>query len=178
METKVLKNISLFTLMLVLTACPKLDPCFNNGHDKVIANGITISPLQSNYSIGDEVIISFTLSSHQIFSDGLDIEIYQATNIENEIIESTELHKIIEDNNLTIIEGNYLNYKPYLSYYSNEDEYRFKLRVRFNKIGNYSLFANADIIFKEHKNECNEVYSIETNILGMNTNRKIEFVVQ
>jgi len=178
MITKILKKTSVFIVLLTLWACPSLDPCVASGGPEITKpNLIKISPLQDLYSVGDEIIISITITSVQNFPNET-IDIYQKTHIENEKLQNTELHKIIEHNDFTILEGNYENYMPILHYYSSENEYRFKIKVVLNELNNYSLYAGAEIYFKDPNDDCIS-YGINTNIEGMNEeNRKIEFRVE
>ncbi len=177
MVTKIFKKISLFSLLFTLLACPSLDPCVASGGQEITEpNLITISPLQDNYSVGDEIIISMILTSEQSFPNET-IDIYQKTQIEDEQLQNSELHKIIEYNPFTVLEGNYENYNPILYHYSQENEYRFKIKVTLNELGNYSLFSDTEIYFKDPNDDCNS-YGINTNIEGMNDNKKIEFIVE
>ena len=178
MVTNIIKRIGGFVILLTLMACPSLDPCVASGGPTVTRpNLITIHPLQDNYSIGDEIIISISLASEQSFPNET-IDIYQKTHIENEKLQNVELHKIIEHNTFTILEGNYENYTPILYYYSSENEYRFKIKVVLNELNSYSIYADEDIFFKDPNDDC-VTYHIKTNIEGRNEEtRNIEFTVE
>ena len=178
MATKIIKKVSVFLILLTLTAFPSLDPCVASGGSTITKPDlITIYPLQDNYSIGDEIIISISLASEQSFPNET-IDIYQKTHIENEKLQNIELHKIIEHNTFTILEGNYENYIPILYYYSSENEYRLKIKVVLNELNNYSFYADAEIYFKDPNDDCIS-YGINTNIEGINDEtRNIEFIVE
>lgn len=178
MVIKILKRTSLLFVLLILWGCPSLDPCGASVSQEITKSDlITISPLQETYSIGNSVILSMVLPSEQTFSDGTQIDIYQKTQIENEPFHYSAFHEIFENNTFTVLEGNYENFTPILYYYSSENEYRFKFKVTLNELGSYSLYAKAEIYFKDPNDDCNS-YGINTNIEGMNENSKIEFIVE
>jgi hypothetical protein len=177
MNNKIYQTVSFLFIIFMLWGCPILDPCVTSGGiSKEIPDIITISPLQDEYNVNDEIIINFSFSSVQDFYNET-IDIYQKTHIDSQALHVSELYKIIENNDYTVLEGGYENYKPSVQYFPSENEYRFKIKVTLNQPGDYSLFAFAEIVFKDPDDHCVS-YMIETNIEGMNDDNNIEFTVQ
>ncbi len=177
MVTKILKNISVFVILLTLTACLSLDPCVTSVKSATVPNLIKILPLQTSYSVGDVIEVSIILPSSNYFFNNEFNDIYQETSINWVELNNAEIYKVIEGNSFIINEGSYSEYIPKLNYYPDENEYRFKVTITLNNIGEYSIWADGLIYFKNDNDVCT-TFSLGTNIEGMNENEKIEFTVE
>ncbi|MDZ4204092.1 MAG: hypothetical protein U1C46_04660, partial [Bacteroidales bacterium] len=133
MDIKILKIAGVLALLILLYACPKED-CGFVTKNAFVPDLMTISPFQGTYHVGDEIICSITINSANDYFYGGNVDIFDETNINNVNICDCELHKLFENNQFTIIEGDYSNFKPVMKYFPNENEYRFKALIKFTKI--------------------------------------------
>ncbi len=143
---------------------------------------IKITPLDSMYHQDDTIIISVRFPSRipdgSVNNDTVDL--YEATGIRKTEI-SGNLYKIIDPNEYEILEGEYDNYRSYVKYYDAVDEYRFKIRVVLNLIGDYNIFGGSTIEFPlpppNPKCKRSDSYIIRTSIEGADTTGYIRFTV-
>lgn len=172
----IINKILVFIVLLTLIGCP-IDPCIGNVRNTTIPDLIKISPLQSNYLIGEEIEISMILPSENILLNGESYDVYEDTSIDLVDINIVELYKFFQDNTYQIIEGDYDDYFAKLIYYADENEYRFKANISLSNPGTYSIHAKGSIFFRKDDSACTAL-SIDTNIEGMDENNVIEFVVE
>jgi len=160
-----------FLLLTILTGCPiDEDDCNDLGRTIEVPNLIKIVPLQDTYQKGDVVVFKIAIEN-----------IFEGINLFNETGDSVAWvilgsNQLFTQNELTFIKGsqgeasNWFN----MPFDGSIEKYELEIKVKLNKIGQYSFFTGDDIDFIG--NECNR-YRISTNIAGMNSERKIEFEV-
>jgi len=158
-------------LILPLMGCPGGDDCNDLGRVNISPDLITITPLQTVYTQGDEII--FKVSIPNLF-DG--VNLLQETGDTSALL-ILGAEQLFINNDLIFIKGSQGNHSNWFNmpYEATTDSYELEVKIVLNKIGQYSFFTDDYIEFIG--NGCNN-YEIDTNIEGMNTNNKIEFEVQ
>ncbi len=179
-----MKKIFLLPIIFLLYACPNeiesLDQC--NLQNRIAnVNGLsTITPLQSTYSIGDEVLFSLSVpSENNYFGNVLDIR----QNIVNQTARlESGIDNLFNGNDVTVLKGVYyiINdnlYDRELVYNFENNSYELIVKVKFTKPGNYSLNVSNEKIFFIGNPICN-AYIINTTVAGYNEDFIINFSVQ
>lgn len=166
-------------MISVLQSCPDIgeEVCDNTEASANIPDLITITPLKQVYSLGEEITYQIIIPSENTYF-GDPINVYQKTGASNGryIASSTQL---FNGNTVTYLKGSKSNGAENwhnVTYNSANGNYELEIRVKLNKTGNYSLFAEDRIDFLG-SDQCNKNF-IYTSIQGKNTDRKIEFTVQ
>ena len=165
-------------VLSMLQSCPiGEEVCDDMGSSAYIGDLITITPLKSTYAQGEEVIYKLNVPSENNYF-GNSLNLYQKTGVTNAwyIASSTFL---FEGNTVAYLKGskrdgadNWHN----VTYNPSNGLYELQIKVKLNKTGNYSLYADDRVDFLGEDN-CNKNF-IYTNIQGKNANNSIEFTVQ
>jgi hypothetical protein len=179
-----MKKKILLPFIFLLYACPNeivsLDQC--NLQNRIAnINGLsTITPLQSTYSIGDEVLFSLSVpSENNYFGNVLDIR----QNILNQTARlESGIDNLFKGNDVTVIKGEYNMIsddldRMYLLYNFENNSYELIVKIKFLKPDNYSLNVRNEKIFFIGNPICN-AYIINTTVAGHNEDFLINFTVQ
>jgi hypothetical protein len=182
MVIKISKKWFVLPLSFILFGCPGEDfSCVTQNIR--IENLAKIEPVQQVYHLGDTIIYSIAIPSHieNYNDDGTIANIFQETRNMEALIEGFQVYKL-EENTLEVLEGRLGTIQEttvaYVSYFQEDNNYRFKVRIIFNQIGTYSLIAlnNNRLIFDSGNEDCAE-YEIKTSTQGVNQNGEFNFEV-
>ena len=178
MVTKLLKISGLFLLLATLTGCPGgEEDCFDIGSTSRVDNLIKIIPLQSTYDQGDEITIKCEIpAQNEYFGEPLNL--FLKTNDYSARLVNTSVY-LFTDNEVTYLKGSVEAYDggwSNVDYNPETNYYELEIRVKLNRIGNYS-FSTGDYLLFKGSTKCNR-YRIDTNVEGWNSDGKIEFNVQ
>ena len=165
-------TILLLIPVLMATQCD-VDDC-DTQNDTQVEDLILLTPLQSTYNKGDELIIKVDIPSTNNYF-GSDIDLFNTTN-ENTASLVLFSDTIFIDNTLTFIKGSQGEFQNWfnLPYNSQTEMYELEVKIVLDKVGDYMHFNGGEINFKE-SGPCVE-YRINTNILWL-TNGDVEFTV-
>jgi len=171
MAIKIIKHLlEVFLLLTILTGCPSNDDCIGLDNISNSPDLIKIIPLQNTYQLGDEISFEISISNEL---DG--IYLFNETNDNYGLLTSNNF--LFLENELTFIKGSQGEYSNWFNmpYNMSNERYELKILVKLNKVGIYSFFTD-DYVEIIGEDLCNR-FRIDTNIEGMNSDRKIEFEV-
>lgn len=179
MNTKYLKIFFVVLLLSILQSCPEVgeEICDDKERSATIHDLITITPIKPIYNQGEEITYQLTIPSQNNYF-GNPVNLYEKTGTANGwyIASATQL---FEGNNITYMKGSKKNGAENwynVTYNSANGNYELEIKVKLDKAGSYSLFADDRIDFIGSE-KCNRNF-IYTNIKGKNADNKIEFKVQ
>jgi len=167
-------------LIFILYGCPGEELGFDDRYE-VIPDLAKIEPLQETYNVGDEIIYSIVVSSkyEQFGNSEEPVDVFRETGV-IETMFSGEIHRF-DGNDITVIEGKNAILSntsvAYLTYYPEENNYRYKAKIKFTTPGVYTLYLNSMGISFPNKNEGYN-YSISTNVVGITNNDGYIFTVE
>ena len=183
MVIKFFLRISLFCVLILLLGCPPAD-CTFVSKEAVIPNLVKIEPLQNTYQVGDVITYSVAIPS-QINDFGTShesINIFDDIAVQKVLLGGSEIHKL-ENNSIEVLEGSTETINDilvaFLHYSSIDKMYQFKAKITLTQVGNYILngVGKINVNFDNKNSYCLD-YVIETNIVGVQENGSLEFVVQ
>lgn len=167
-------------LISLLQSCPGgvgEEVCNDMEASAYIDDLITITPLKQVYSQGEEITYRLVIPSENNYF-GSSVNLYQKTGVKDAwyIASSTFL---FDGNPFSYAKGsarqgsaNWHN----ATYNPANGNYELEIKVKLNKVGNYSLYCRDFIDFLGTP-KCNR-NTITTTIQGKNTDNFIEFKVQ
>ncbi|QFG52907.1 hypothetical protein [Chryseobacterium sp.] len=176
MATKFLKVFFAALILSMLQSCPGIEEECND-FSVPVPDLITITPLKPTYNQGEEIIYKLTIPAQNDYF-GSSINLYEKTGDTNSWYTASSTY-LFDGNTVVYLKGSKRNGAENwhnVAYNSSNGNYELEIKVKLNKIGNYSMFAE-DMIDFQGSPKCNR-YGIKTNILGMNSDRRIEFTVQ
>lgn len=169
MAIKHLKITILLLLSAVLTGCPGEEDCDDLQATASVPGLLTITPLQQNYNIGDEIIFKTTVPSSNSFF-GNQINLIEATNDHSATLILTH-DDLYLGNEIIFIKGsqdpgapNWFN----INYNSNSGNYELEIKIKLNRAGNYDMITSEYIEFQGEE-RCNR-YRIDSSIEGNEEN--------
>ncbi len=179
MGTKYFKIFFAVLIISVLQSCPSIgeEVCDGKEASATIPDLITITPLKQIYNQGEEITYQLIIPSQNNYF-GNPVNLYQKTGTTDGwyIASATQL---FDGNNITYVKGSKRNGAENwhnVTYNPANGNYELEIKVKLNKAGNYSLFADDRIDFLG-SDQCNRNF-IYTNIQGKNADNKIVFKVQ
>ena len=185
-----IKIIFGFSLLFLFNSCifptespPEPKRC--DGPSARVTNLIKIIPLQTAYNQGDEVSIKFSIPASNTFFSATQLNIFAITNVTTSNVISGFSGNLFSENLVTQVKGFYSQgglSNPNetilaMSYFQETDSYELEVKVKLNRVGNYSFLAAGQSVTFSGNQRCNN-FTIITGFEGANTEGKIEFVVQ
>lgn len=179
MVIKSFRFIFAIIFLSLLQSCPGVgeEVCNDIEASATVDDLITIYPLKAIYLQGEEVTYRLTIPSENNYF-GNTLNLYQKTGVTNSwYIASSNF--LFEGNSFAYLKGskregadNWHN----VAYNSTTGNYELEIKVKLNKVGNYSIYCRDFIDFLG-SSKCNK-YTIATTIQGKNLDNFIQFKVQ
>ena len=174
---KTFQCIGLILILLTLTACPDEEPCTEGAAFARKIDLIQIIPLQTIYNEGDIITLKTRIPAQNNFFGNQVINLFEQTNdYSARLVLSSD--KLFTGNQLTFIKGfqgensNWME----VEYNSTTNFYELEIKIKLNKIGNYSI-VSIDRYEFQGDDKCN-IYTLGSNIEGVNSDSNIVFTVQ
>lgn len=179
MATNFIKVIAITFASLLLNSCnPSIfgeEDCNGISRGAIKKDLITISPLNSIYQQGEEVIFKLDIPSQNNYYES-PIDIYLQTNASNGRLTTNSL--LFDNNTLVFIKGSQNEGAPNwfnVHYNPQNQTYELEIMVKLNRVGNYQIFTSDEIDFTPNQ-RCNKV-TLVTTIMG-NVDNVINFTVE
>lgn len=154
----------LILLLLLCTACPGEEDCFDLGTTSRVNDLILLTPKQTEYSQGDEVTLSLSIPANNSYF-GNEINLFHETG-DNSALLALGFNQLFIGNQLNILigtDGNSENMNWYYAVYNeNNETYELEIEIYLNRVGEYSFLTDDSLVFDG--GQCN-IFRLDTNVL-------------
>jgi hypothetical protein len=167
------KIIGVTALLFLFNSCDPLgeNKCTGGGGTSVL-NLAKITPLETTYNQGDIIDVKLVVLNIGTFP----INLFLQTNDPSVTV---SIDPVLSNGNVITVDiGSFGQYPGLfeMPYIPERETYELELKIKLNRIGNYSFFSGVNLTF-QGIDKCN-IYTLNTNFEGRNSEGKIEFVVQ
>lgn len=186
MVYRLLNFIKIFLFLILFISCIRKDEeCFTITGVSTIDNLVIITPLQTTYNQGDVITVKMNIPSKNNYFTGTASDIFlQTQDLLGTFILRSSLGSnitLFTDNIVTYIKGNQdgeVTGKFNVPYNWQTDAYEFEVKVKLNRLGNYTLNGgrSSDDITFVGSDKCN-VIILYTNKLGVTLPNDFNFTV-